>query len=137
MNNYQLSDLLREYPVTVCSADRVGKKKNHFYVTNTAVSGEKGEHWVVFYFKEDGPDEFFDSLGRSPDAHGFSPSRPYLMNRDQIQDAFSDVCGLYCAYYVMYRYHRATLEDIVEPFDISDTRFNDLLVRHIVNNNEA
>ena len=67
MNNYQIENILRSYPVTVCSADEVRRKPGHFIRSNTQPSHQPGEHWVAFRFSNKGPDEFFDSLGKPPD----------------------------------------------------------------------
>ena len=53
----------------------------------------------IGYFTDRGPDEFFDSLGKTPEYYnvGFETllQNPYWMNCSRLQDLGSDKCGLY------------------------------------------
>ena len=108
MNNEQLKDVLLGYPVTVCCADEIKIRKGRFVISNTDTSQGPGKHWVAFYFPKRGPYEFFDSLGNRLEEYGVGfekkLSKTYLKNFGQIQQSTSNVCGLYCAYYVMKRH---------------------------------
>ena len=139
MNRLELEHILGRYPVTVCAADQITIKKGQFVIANTDNSSGKGKHWVAFYFNAYGPDDYFDSLGKLPEYYGFQHvlQRRYWMNCDQIQDSKSDVCGLYCVYYVVNRYAGKTMKDMVEPFDINKRTMNDKCVVDFVNKNKS
>lgn len=132
MNNFQIEDILKGYPVTVCSADEVSYKTGEFIISNTQTSDSTGEHWVVFYFRKKGPDEFFDSLGNAPEYYSVNfetlLNKPYLLTLDQIQSSNSDKCGLYCIYYVMCRYAGLDMQTMLNVFDVRNKEQNDQLV---------
>jgi hypothetical protein len=72
MNNHQLLDYLKTYPVNVCAADKLptrGERRPSTFIVNTKTSENRGLHWTVFHFPEKGPNEFFDSLGRAPEQY--------------------------------------------------------------------
>lgn len=132
MNNFQILKQLKDYPVTVCSADQVRFTKGEFVISNTQTNDQPGEHWVTFYFPRDEPCEFVDSLVRLPEHYrvGFEKllDKPYYTSMDQIQDSKSDVCGLYCIYYVICRYGGTSMKDLLSIFDVSHKKKNDVLV---------
>ena len=132
MNNIQILKMLKDYSVTVTSADQVKYGQGLFVISNTQNSDQPGEHWVTFYFPRDGLNEFFDSLGKTPEHYdaGFENilKKPYLMNTNQIQDSSSDICGLYCIYYVMYRHGGMSFSDLMSVFDVDKLNLNDALV---------
>ena len=132
MNNYQLQHILRVYPVTVCAADEIRKQKGRFVIANTDTCEGPGKHWVTFYFPKRGHYEFFDSMGNSPESYGVGfekiLDRKYLMYNGQLQQSFSNVCGLYCIYYVMCRYRGRTMTSIVKEFNPRQKKQNDRLV---------
>ena len=132
MNNYQLKHKLRGYPVAVCAADEIRKQTGRFVISNTDTSEGPGEHWVAFYFPKRGPYEFFDSIGNSPESYhvGFEKilDKKYLMYNGQLQQSSSNVCGLYCAYYIIQRYKGKTLRTIVKEFDPQLKKLNDRLI---------
>ena len=66
------------------------------YVLNTKPSYEKGGHWVVLDMTGTTP-YFFDSFGNSPSFYNL-PLCNY--SRKILQDKASDVCGIYCIYYI-------------------------------------
>ena len=138
MNKLELERILRRYPVTVCAANELEIQKGQFVISNTDTSEGRGKHWLTFYFNNNGPFEYFDSLGRPPEYYGFQHlfQRPYLTNCDQIQDSNSSVCGQYCIYYIMCRYGGQTMQDIVLPFNVGDKSWNDDYVTTFVNKNK-
>ena len=133
MNNLELQRILRGYPVSVCSADTI--KKNRFVIANTDTRGGPGKHWVSFHFTDRGPDEFFDSLGKTPDYYNFEGvlEKPYLTIQNRLQDFGSNTCGLYCIYYVLCRYAGMSMMDLVNVFSVRELELNDRLVRTFVN----
>lgn len=133
MNNFQILDKLKDYPVTVCSADQVRYIEGQFVISNTQTSDQPGEHWVTFYFPRDEPCEFFDSMGNLPEYYdvGFEDvleRTKYFVSTDQIQDSKSDICGLYCIYYVMYRHAGIGMKELLSIFDVFQKKRNDVLV---------
>lgn len=132
MNNYQLENILRGYPVTVCAADKIRKQKGRFVISNTDTSNGPGKHWVAFYFPTKGPYEFFDSMGNCPQSYqvGFEKilNKKYLMYNGQLQQSSSNVCGLYCAYYVIKRYRGKSMRNIAKKFNPQRKKLNDDLI---------
>ena len=76
--------------------------------------------------------EFFDSLGHMAKDYGVGfkkiIKRKYLKNVGQLQQSTSNVCGLYCAYYVMKRHVGKTMKDIVKDFNVQQKKRNDRLI---------
>ena len=132
MNNHELSNALSQYPVAVCSADTIRIRKGRFFISNTDTSRGPGKHWVAFYFPKRGPYEYFDSLGNSPNYYGVGfekiLNKKYLMSTGHLQQSTSNVCGLYCVYYVIKRYQGNTLKDIIKEFDLCNKKQNDRLI---------
>ena len=135
MNNFQIEDILKEYPVTVCSSDEVTYKEGEFIISNTQPSYSIGEHWVVLYFGKEEADEFFDSLGNWPEHHSLSfeavLNKPYLLTLDQIQSSYSDKCAQYCIYYVVCRCAGLDMQTLLNVFDINDKEGNDEIIRSL------
>ena len=92
-----------------------------------------GEHWVTFYFPKRGPFEFFDTREHMLEDYlygvGFEKilKRKYLKNVGQLQQSTSNVCGLYCANYVMKKYQGKT-KDIVKDLNVQEKKRNDRLI---------
>ena len=132
MNSKQLHDMLHGYPVTICTADHLKIERGRFVVSNTYTSQGPGQHWVAFYFPKRGPFEFFDSLGHLPEDYGVGfekiLTKKYLKNVGQLQQSTSNVCGLYCAYYVMKRHQGKTMKDILKDFNLHQKKSNDRLI---------
>ena len=116
MDSKQLNDILLGYRVSICSADQIKIQRGRFVISNTDTSQGPGKHWVTFYFLKRGSYEFFDSLGNRPEDYGVGfekiLNKKYLMNFGQLQQATSNVCGLYCAYCVMKRHQGETMKDL-------------------------
>ena len=132
MNSKQLYDMLLGYPVTICTADQLKIERGRFVISNTDTSQGPGQHWVTFYFPKRGPFEFFDSLGHMPDYYnvGFEKilNKKYLKNVGQLQQSTSNVCGLYCAYYVIKRHKGKTMMGILKDFNLQQKKRNDDLI---------
>ena len=105
MNSKQLRDMLLGYPVSICTAIHFKIQRGRFVISNTDTSQGPGTHWVTFYFPKRCPYQFFDSLGQILEdfAIGFEKilNKKYLKNAGQLQQSTSNVCGFYCAYYVV------------------------------------
>ena len=134
MNTLELQGLLLGYPVTVCASDQIKVRKGQFVFANTDARNGPGKHWVVFYFPTEGPFEFFDSLGQSPEDYNVNfetvLAKDYWRCFDRLQEDGSDVCGLYCVYYVKTRCKGLCMKDIVKPFHIHKRTLNDQYVKH-------
>ena len=132
MNGKQLHDMLLGYPVTICTADQLKIQRGRFVISNTDTSQGPGQHWVTFYFPKRGPFEFFDSLGHRPEYYGVGFEKilrkQYLKNVGQLQQSNSNVCGLYCAYYVIKRHRGTTLRDFIKDYNIHQKKRNDRLI---------
>lgn len=132
MNSKQLNDIVSRYPVTICCADQIEIQRGRFVISNTDTSQGQGEHWVAFYFPKRGPYEYFDPLGNRPEDYGVGfekiLNKTYLMNTGQLQQSTSNVCGLYCAYYVMKRHQGKSMKDIVKDFNPRQKKRNDRLI---------
>jgi hypothetical protein len=94
------------------------------YISNTANSTEPGRHWVTFFVPRNGPSEYFDSIGHSPDYYqeafvNFLLRREprYLMNNTRVQDYGSSTCGYYALFYALHRSYGHSMLDIVQLFD--------------------
>ena len=99
------------------------------YIVNTDPSHMQGKHWVAFYFDEKKEGEFFDSYGNSPHSYNRTFLNFLLQNSDQyqyndrkLQNEYSNVCGQYCVYYLMYKSKGFSMNEIVNSlsFDHSD-----------------
>ena len=132
MNSKQLYDMLLGYPVTICTADQLKIQRERSFLSNTDTSQDPGEHWVTVDFPKRGQFEFFDSLGHMPEDYGVGfekiLKRKYLKNVSQLQQSTSNVCGLYCTYYVMKRHQGKMMKDIVKYFNVQQKKQDDRLI---------
>ena len=75
---------------------------------------------------------FFDSLVQMPEdyAFGFEKilNKKYLKNVVQLKQSTSNMCGVYCAYYVVNRYAGKTMKDILKDFNPNLKRNDRFLV---------
>ena len=87
---------------------------------------------MTFYFPICGPFELFDSLGHMPDYYnvGFEKNlnKKYLKNVGQLQQSTSNVCSLYCAYYVIKQHEGKTMMGILKDFYLQQKKRNDDLI---------
>ena len=87
---------------------------------------------MIFYFPKGGPFKFFDSLGHMPDYYnvGFEKilNKKYLKNVGHLQQSTSNVCGLYCTYYVIKRHEGKTMMAILKDFNLQQKKRNDDLI---------
>ena len=84
---------------------------------------------MAFYFSKRGRYEFFDSLGRRPEEYGVGfekiLNKKYIMNDKQLQHNMSNLCGLYCIYYIKKRSRGGSLKKIVSEFSPHRKKQND------------
>ena len=100
-------------------------------IVNCYKKGLPGLHWLALYQSAPDKVEFFDSFGRQPCFYGLQIKTGKLdrWNRIQLQNLFSDVCGLYCILYLLERVRGKHIDTIVNMFSHHNTIFNDNLVR--------
>lgn len=135
MNNFELEEILKDYPVAVCCADKLpvrinARPKN--FIVNTDECQKERTHWTAFHCPAHGPCEFFDSLGNPPETYQIrfrnvlisnGPNLKYMTDGNQPQE--SDTCGLYCIFVVVWRCKNLTMDDIVNEFNVKHMRSND------------
>ena len=150
MNTSQLQcciqcDRLLRGRVTVCAADRLPAECLVFtfgFIVNTDNHSQPGKHWCAFYIYRKGCGEFFDSYSRDPsyykkDFYSFFSRNALengLVNRHRLQSNSSNVCGLYCLFYLIRRFNGVSMKNIVNNFSVSDFSLNDLLIYENVTN---
>ncbi|GIY37616.1 hypothetical protein CDAR_125921 [Caerostris darwini] len=94
------------------------KRKKYAFVVNSDESSEPGSHWLAFYC-ENGCIEFFDSFGNPPDFydprfHEITLRYPTVCwNSTPLQNLTSNVCGMYCTYFILKRCQGNSLYSIV------------------------
>lgn len=93
------------------------------FIANTDIDTKPGQHWCAFYLDKPGTIEFFDSYGRDigrNSVHFKRWSNQYgykiITNNKQIQSDYSNLCGLYCLYYLRMRLQGESMNDIVNSF---------------------
>ena len=100
-------------------------KKPQLIICNTDPSNKPGEHWVLFFFNENGVD-FYDSLGRDIQYYGnefvnfvkrFSKQVTQCIERTQPEN--SPLCGEYCLYYAYKKCLGYSMNEIVNSMNVS------------------
>lgn len=119
----------------VWAADEVPRSNQPgLYIFNTATSKELGRHWISIYIPEQGPGEFIDSLGHSPEYYQdkfvnflVEQHPSYMLNDNRLQDYGSSTCGYYAIFYGIHRCRGWKMMDIVHLFG-RDLNKNDIKV---------
>ena len=97
-------------------------------ICNASDSSEAGTHWLCLHKNSDTTLEMFDSLGRSPRAYNLDDKLPhaefYTYNDKQLQGN-SDVCAVYCMYYLFYKSRHFPMSKIVNDLFSMDYNQND------------
>lgn len=122
--NYQIEDYMKHYKVKgfcgVYASDEIFKtyKKNCSIIVNYSPMGSKGTHWIAFRnINSKEPMEYFDSYGFRPDHDDKilgvktkfrefidkynTSGKAFKYNHFDLQAYGSDVCGEYCAKFIM------------------------------------
>ena len=108
-------------------------KPNMSFIVNTETSMESGEHWVAVFITDDNF-YFFDSFGRSIEQfedpfkgymHEASRYFNVLTSSQNLQHIFSDVCGLWCIYYLWSKF--SGYKFMFRHFS-NDNEFNDKIL---------
>ena len=125
MNTLQIERLLRNEKIfkKVCAFDQLEKPVfPSAYVINSDPSNEPGEHWIAVYFDKRGRGEYFDSYGLAPALVGLESYMDtyslagWIYNSKTLQALFSNVCGHYCVYYILFRCRGVPMHAIVSDF---------------------
>ena len=98
-----------------------------FFIWNTDLYSGKGKHWVAIYVTDTHKVEFFDSFAHSPQFYGWDISQYVLFNQKPLQSPVSDVCGMYCIFYLFFRCRGLTMDSILTNFT-NNFRKNDAFV---------
>ena len=108
-------------------------------IVNTDTHYEPGTHWCAIFLDGKGNIEFFDSYGHGPDHYGFFISqfvkqncmKGLIVNRKRLQSDFSNVCGMYCLFYLYQRLQGVPMRDIFKAFSPVDFSWNDMFIHNI------
>ena len=140
MNTLQIKRLLRNEKILkkVCAFDQLEKPVfPSTYVINSDPSNEPGEHWIAVYFDKRGGGEYFDSYGLAPAFVGLESYMDtyslagWIYKRKTLQALFSNVCGHYCVYYILFHCCGVLLHVIVSDFTSNLTE-NDRSISHFI-----
>ena len=140
MNTLQIELLLRNEKIfkKVCAFDQLEKPVfPSAYVINSDPSNEPGEHWIAVYFNKCGRGDYFDNYGLAPAFVGLESYMDIyslagcICNRKTLQALFSNVCGHYCVYYILFRYRGVPLHPIVSDFTSNLTENDRFISRFI------
>ena len=136
--------MLRERVLDVVAADQLPKTIPFFpcgFITNTDISSRPGRHWVAFFIREDNVVEFFDSYGQQPGVHNrlfvswlHRHAKTVLVSGQRLQNDYSNVCGLYCIYFLHQRLLGVDMDQIFNSFSISGTEENDSYILDLFSN---
>ena len=118
------------------------KIRGEIYIVNTDPHWLPGMHWVTFYFPENEPPEFFDSLGHGPQYYHIDFERfllrnnehGYIYNNTRIQGHGSNTCGYFCLFYSFHRARGIPMSSIINMFT-SELWANDVWVYEFVKDN--
>ena len=144
MNTQQIEQILKKDSQTkkifkkVCALDQL-KTPSYpsAYVINSDPKNRPGEHWVAVYFDRCGRGEYFDSYGLPPDLLGLNTYmdnysvKEWIYNRKPLQALFSNVCGHYCVYFILFRCRGVPLHVIISSFTSNLTE-NDRYVSQFI-----
>ena len=107
------------------------KEGDSSYLTQTLAKALDNTGWHSI-FRNVGLSNFFDSLEHMPEDYGIGfenvLNKKYLKNVRQLQQSTSNVCGLYCAYFVLKRHEGKTMMDILKNFNLHQKKRNDRLI---------
>lgn len=145
MNTSQLqccidcSSVLKKSTLGVFAADQL-PSPNTFpcgFIANTDDHFKDGRHWCAFYFPNSTTVEYFDSYGKPIDYFNdyfltyISNFSSVIVNSRQLQSVSSNVCGMYCLFFLLQRANGFSFYDVVHNF-ISDYDCNDVFVYNFI-----
>ena len=128
--------------VTVCAADRLPKRIEHYphgFIVNTDTFSQTGTHWCAIFIRDDKYGEFFDSYGKGPGYYNsyFSiflreNTTSFAFNEKRIQSNQSNVCGLYCLFYLHQRFKGLSLIKVNQMFSATNFELNDSFISRLI-----
>ena len=131
----------REQFGDVCSITELPEaKRDNIYIVNTDPHWLPGEHWVTCYFPEDGPPEFFDSLGHGLEYYHSQFQKflltnnmegYYIYNTCRLQGYGSNTCGYFCMFSCLLRARGIPMNTIVNTFS-NELWLNDWMVYEFI-----
>lgn len=102
------------------------------FIANTDISSRSGRHWVAFFIGDDNVVECFDSYGQHPGVYNglfrswlHRHAKTVLVSGQRLQSDYSNVCGLYCVYFLHQRLLGVGMDQIFNSFSMFDTEAND------------
>ena len=98
-----------------------------FFVWNTDLYSGGGVHWVCAYVSDTHKVEFFDSFGQPLQFYGWNILKEVQYNEKPLQSSDSEVCGMYCLFYLYFRCRGLSMDSIIANFG-ENTRINDKYV---------
>ena len=126
--------VLRERVLGVFAADQLPTVipfSPYGFIANTDVSSQPGTHWLAFFIV-DNTVECFDSYGQHPGVYNalFSAwvqnqTGNVRVNQTRLQSDTSNVCGLYCVYFLRQRLLGHSMRRIIQRFSLTDLEGND------------
>lgn len=106
-----------------------------FLIWNKDPSYLPGSHWLALHVPVEGPIEYFDSLNLKTSKYIIQYAtifnRNIVRNQHRIQDLFSDVCGQYCAMYILCRAKGILFTTFLNTFTMGEHKMNDTLVQNM------
>ena len=115
-------------------------EKGQSCILNCVKSFEPGRHWLLLFQKEADEVEFFCSYGKAPEFYHqewnsvlLKRNKKVLFNTRQVQNFFSNTCGIHCLLCLYFRCLGVSFPTIVSSVYKSNTCFNDSFVVAFVN----
>ena len=131
---FENDSISNKHFIGVFARDELPKKINGLasFIVNTDNSNKSGEHWLSFYFDEDGVCYFFDPLGFSPKYNNFEifikqNCKKYFYNDQRIQSLFSTNCGYFCCLFIYKKSRNYSFEKFLNLF-FKDCNLNENLI---------
>lgn len=124
MDNRQISSVLSRHAkarrvfIGCFPSDMIPLNDRYPYamVVNTDSSARKGRHWIAIYVPSPSTAEYFDSFGMEANKNIKNYLKNFLIVRrsnKMLQSIFTDVCGMYCIYFIIKRSTGESLYSIV------------------------
>ena len=90
-----------------------------------------GTHWVCCVPSHDKSNIwYFDSFGMGYPEEFKSGGKPIIYNSSQYQNIKSVLCGYYCLYFLHQWSMNKDFYDILKPFSLSNTMYNEKLIKN-------
>ena len=148
MNNRELRELIEKDGCLRSKGVRIMCKSNfkkldltkittlpHYFILNTedCLSKSVGHWFVVVLVNLLEPAEIFDSLAMESNVRFTYDSLNKVfdycrLNNVQVQAIDSELCGLFCMYFLRRRCRGMEMDKIIETFNSEDLKLNDTLV---------